>query len=39
MSTPLDGFVMYNDNVTIRKQEVFAPIPDYMVPVDFCQKE
>ena len=29
---------MYNDKVLICKQEVINPITDYMIPVDFCQK-
>ena len=28
---------MYNDTVIILKLEVITPIPDYMIPVDFCQ--
>ena len=29
---------MYNDKVIIRKLEVVPPIPDSMIPMDFCQK-
>ena len=29
---------MYNTKVLISKREVIAPIIDYMMPVDFCQK-
>ena len=29
---------MYNDKVIIRIQEVVPPITDYIIPVDFCQK-
>ena len=28
-----DGFVMYNANIILFKQEVITPIPDYMIPV------
>ena len=33
------GFVMYNDNVTIMKQEVITPIYDSMIPVDCFQNK
>ena len=32
-----DGFVMYNYKLMLRKIEVIPPIPDSMIPVDFCQ--
>ena len=28
---------MHNENVLIHKWEVITPIPDYMIPLDFCQ--
>ena len=33
-----DGFVVSNDKVILHKREVITPIPDSMIPVDFCQK-
>ena len=33
-----DRFVMYKDKVIISKRELIPPIPDYMLPVDFCKK-
>ena len=33
-----DILVMYKDKVLIGKIEVVSYIPDYMIPVDFCQK-
>ena len=33
-----DGFVVYNDKVPIIKKELIPPIPEYMIPVDLCQK-
>ena len=32
-----DGFFMYTDKVIIQKWEFIPPIPDYMIPVDFCE--
>ena len=34
----LDGFVMYNNKVIIIEIEIITPIPDSMIPMDFCQK-
>ena len=34
-----DSFVMYNDKVLIHKQEVITHIPDYKIPVYFCQNK
>ena len=33
-----DGFVMYNHKVIFTKREIIPPVPDSMIPVDFCQK-
>ena len=33
-----DGFVMYNCTVLILKREVIHHIPDFIIPVYFCQK-
>ena len=33
-----DGFVMYKNEEILLKKEVIPPIPDYMIPEDFCQK-
>ena len=33
-----DGFVMYNDKVSIRKRVVIPTITDYMIPMYYCQE-
>ena len=30
-------FFMYKNKVRIQKIEVVPPIPDYIIPMDFCQ--
>ena len=32
-----DGFVMYKNKLILGKRKVIPPIPDSMIPVDYCQ--
>ena len=34
-----DGFVMHKDKVIICEIEVINPITDYMIHMDYCQKQ